>query len=99
MGKDKKKKKENKKQQLTGAFIVSTSREDIAILLEIADRLNMGFHELSDEECRYLVQPEKKIMSKKKEKEKTTEKSVVQTTPAKKVKTVPVKKKSVTRRK
>lgn len=88
MSKDKKvKKKESKKDALSGAFIVSYNQEDIYLLLAFAEKLGMGFSELSDEECKMLMEPEKE--AKKEKAEKVDKKKKKET--SKKVKTTPKK--------
>jgi hypothetical protein len=54
-----KKKKEDKKTKLSGAFIVAYEQDDIYLLLAMAEKLGCGFSELNDEECRLLLKPEK----------------------------------------
>jgi molybdate-binding protein len=91
MPKDKKsKKKEAKKETLSGAFIVSYNQEDVYLLLAFAEKLGMGFSELNDEECRMLMEPakeEKKEEKKEKKKVKEEKKKVED----KKVKSAPKK--------
>lgn len=89
MSKDKKvKKKESKKDALSGAFIVSYNQEDIYLLLAFAEKLGMGFSELSDEECKMLMEPVKEA---KKEKAEKVDKKKEKKETSKKVKTTPKK--------
>lgn len=87
MSKDKKsKKKEAKKETLSGAFIVSYNQEDVYLLLAFAEKLGMGFSELNDEECRMLMEPakeEKKEKKKVKEEKKKVEDKKVKSAPKK----------------
>lgn len=97
MGKNKKKNKAENKADLHGVFVVSASRNDITYIVALADRLGMGYHELTNEEREVLLNTEtdkkadKKSASKEVEKTKKVAKKAV---PKKAVKKAASKKKS-----